>query len=212
MAIFAPFLSVLSFACPRSAKLCPQALSGFTKSNTTVYRHRVERDGDRVRLITREGYDWTKRFPWIAEVSGTETGVGDWLIETSSRERCSMDTDRVAGAAKDFAGKIESTVGDIAGDAKTEAAGRTREATGTAQNLYGQAKDAARDASDAAVSYAKDAYENSGDTFRDGSQAIARKVQESPLSAMLIAGGIGFALALLMSRQPRVPVRSRYFG
>ena len=172
----------------------------------------MERDGDRVRLITRGGYDWTKRFPWIAEVSGTETGVGDWLIETSSRERCSMDTDRVAGAAKDFAGKIESTVGDIAGDAKTEAAGRTREATGTAQNLYGQAKDAARDASDAAVSYAKDAYENSGDTFRDGSQAIARKVQESPLSAMLIAGGIGFALALLMSRQPRVPVRSRYFG
>jgi bifunctional non-homologous end joining protein LigD len=25
----------------------------------------VERDGARVRLITRNGYDWTKRFPWI---------------------------------------------------------------------------------------------------------------------------------------------------
>jgi bifunctional non-homologous end joining protein LigD len=31
------------------------------------YRLRVERDGDRVRLITRNGYDWTKRYPWIAE-------------------------------------------------------------------------------------------------------------------------------------------------
>ena len=33
------------------------------------YRMRVERDGDRVRLITRGGYDWTKRFPWIAEAA-----------------------------------------------------------------------------------------------------------------------------------------------
>src|SRR4249920_2823339 len=104
-----------------------------------------------------------------------------------------MDKDRIAGSAKDFAGKVEGAVGDIAGDAKTEAAGRVREATGTAQNLYGQAKDAAREATDAAVSYAKDAYENSGDTFRDGSQAIAKKVQDNPLGSMLIAGAIGTA-------------------
>ena len=124
-----------------------------------------------------------------------------------------MDEDRIAGSAKDFAGKVEGTVGDIADDAKTQAAGGVREATGTAQNLYGQAKDAAREASDAAVSYAKDAYENSGDTFRDGSQAIAKKVQENPLSSMLIAGGIGFALALLMTRPPRRPtLRQRYYG
>src|SRR5260370_34700769 len=31
------------------------------------YRLRVERAGDRVRLITRNGYDWTKRYPWIVE-------------------------------------------------------------------------------------------------------------------------------------------------
>jgi uncharacterized protein YjbJ (UPF0337 family) len=124
-----------------------------------------------------------------------------------------MDKDRFAGSAKDFAGKVEGTVGDIAVDAKNQAAGRVREATGTAQNLYGHAKDAAREATDATVSYAKDAYENSGDTFRDGSQAIAKKVQENPLGSMLIAGGIGFALALLMTRPPRrPPLRQRYFG
>jgi bifunctional non-homologous end joining protein LigD len=33
------------------------------------YRLRVERDGERVRLITRGGYDWTKRFPWIVEAA-----------------------------------------------------------------------------------------------------------------------------------------------
>ncbi|MGB6394063.1 MAG: CsbD family protein [Bradyrhizobium sp.] len=124
-----------------------------------------------------------------------------------------MDKDRIAGSAKDFAGKVEGAVGDIASDPRTQAAGRAREATGTAQNLYGQAKDAARDATDAAVSYAKDAYDNSGDTFRDGSQAIAKKVQDNPLGSLLIAGGIGFALALLMTRPPRrPPQRWRYYS
>ena len=79
------------------------------------------------------------------------------------------------------------------------------------QNIYGQAKDAARDATDAAVDYAKDAYENSGDTFRDGSAAVAKKVQDNPLGALMIAGSIGFALALLMTRPPRrPPQRWRY--
>jgi uncharacterized protein YjbJ (UPF0337 family) len=114
-----------------------------------------------------------------------------------------MDKDRIAGSAKDFTGKVEGTVGNMAGDAKAEVEGRFREAAGTAQNLYGQAKDAARDAKDAALDYAKDSYEKSGDTFRDGSQAIAKSVQDNPLGSLLIAGGIGFALALLMTRPPR---------
>ena len=33
------------------------------------FRLRVERDGDRVRLITRGGYNWTKRFPRIVEAA-----------------------------------------------------------------------------------------------------------------------------------------------
>jgi uncharacterized protein YjbJ (UPF0337 family) len=116
-----------------------------------------------------------------------------------------MDKDRIIGSAKDFAGKAEGTIGNMAGDARTEAQGRAREAAGTAQNLYGQAKDTARDVKDAAIGYARDSYEKSGDTFRDGSQAIAKSVQENPLGSLLIAGGIGFALALLMTRQPRRP-------
>ena len=117
-----------------------------------------------------------------------------------------MDRDRIVGTAKDFAGKAEGTVGNVAGDARAQAEGRFREASGTAQNLYGQAKDATRDAADAAMGYAKD-----GDTFRDGSQAIGRSVQENPLGSLLIAGGIGFALALLMARKPRGS-RGRYYS
>lgn len=88
-----------------------------------------------------------------------------------------------------------------------------REAAGTVQNLYGQAKDAALDAGETAVNYAKDAYENRGDTIRSGQQAMAKTVQDNPLGALLIAGGIGFALALLMTRPPRrPPPRWRYYG
>ena len=33
------------------------------------FRLLVHRDGDRVRLITRGGHDWTKRYPWIVEAA-----------------------------------------------------------------------------------------------------------------------------------------------
>src|SRR5712664_1455818 len=124
-----------------------------------------------------------------------------------------MDEDRIVGSAKDIAGKVEGAAGNLAGDAKTQAAGQAREAAGTVQDLYGQAKDAARDVGDAAASYAKDAYENSGDTLREGSEVVAKKVQDNPLGALLVAGGIGFALAMLMTRPPRrPPQRWRYYG
>ena len=124
-----------------------------------------------------------------------------------------MDTDRITGSAKEFAGRAEGAVGEMTADARMQASGRAREAAGTVQDLYGQAKDAARNAADTAAGSAKDAYEAGGDTFRDGSQAIARKVRDNPLGALLIAGGIGFALALLMARPARrPPPRWRYYG
>jgi uncharacterized protein YjbJ (UPF0337 family) len=115
-----------------------------------------------------------------------------------------MDEDRIVGSAKDIGGKLEGAVGDATGDAKTQASGRAREAAGTAQDLYGQAKDAARSVGDAATSYVRGAYENS-ETLRASSEAVAQKVQQNPLGSLLIAGCVGFALALLMTRPARRP-------
>jgi len=149
------------------------------------------------------------RGPRRVDFAGNGTGISliGYLRWTAGV--IAMDKDRIVGSAKDFTGRVEDAVGDAAGDAKTRASGRMREATGAVQDLYGQAKDAARNVGDAA----RDAYENSGDTLRDGSQAIAKKVQDNPLGSLLVAGGIGFALALLMTRSPRrPPPRSRYWG
>jgi uncharacterized protein YjbJ (UPF0337 family) len=115
-----------------------------------------------------------------------------------------MDKDRIVGSANGIGDKLEGAVSDATGDAKTEASGHVREAAGTAQDLYGQAKDAARTVTDAAIESTKDAYENS-ETLRAGSDAVAQKVQQSPLGSLFIAGCIGFALALLMTRPPRRP-------
>jgi bifunctional non-homologous end joining protein LigD len=41
---------------------------------------RLERDGDRVRLITRNGYDWITRYPWIVE-SALKNRVNQFVID-----------------------------------------------------------------------------------------------------------------------------------
>ena len=126
-----------------------------------------------------------------------------------------MDSNRVAGAAKSFAGKAESAIGRTAGDAGAEASGRMREAEGMAQRLYGQAKDtvkdtvtdAANDIGDAASGFAQQAMNAGSDYYRDGSRAVAAKVQEQPLGALLMAGVAGFALAMMLNRPARRPQR-----
>lgn len=62
-----------------------------------------------------------------------------------------VDTDRITGAAKDLAGKVQGAVGDLVGSNRSSVEGRARQAQGTAENVYGQAKDAARDVADRAT-------------------------------------------------------------
>jgi uncharacterized protein YjbJ (UPF0337 family) len=60
-----------------------------------------------------------------------------------------MDEDRLSGAAKNLAGKVEEGVGRATGDTKTQAHGQMKQAEGSIQDLYGQAKHAAGDTIDA---------------------------------------------------------------
>jgi bifunctional non-homologous end joining protein LigD len=54
---------------PTVGRVVPDSADWFHEIKYDGYRLRIERDGDRVRLITRGGYDWTRRFPWIAEAA-----------------------------------------------------------------------------------------------------------------------------------------------
>jgi ATP-dependent DNA ligase len=55
------------FCIPTRGTKAPHTPDWLHEIKYDGYRLRVERHGDRVRLITRNGYDWTKRYPWIVE-------------------------------------------------------------------------------------------------------------------------------------------------
>jgi bifunctional non-homologous end joining protein LigD len=57
------------FCLPTTGKLVPAGAEWFHEIKYDGYRLRVERDVRAVRLITRGGHDWTRRFPWIVEAA-----------------------------------------------------------------------------------------------------------------------------------------------
>jgi bifunctional non-homologous end joining protein LigD len=56
-----------AFDFPTRGTKVPHAPDWIHEIKYDGYRLRLKRNGDRVRLITRNGYDWTKRYPWIVE-------------------------------------------------------------------------------------------------------------------------------------------------
>ena len=56
-----------------------------------------------------------------------------------------MDKDRVNGAARNLAGKVKTAVGNVTGDEKLKAEGRTDKVVGKVQNVVGSLRDAKRE-------------------------------------------------------------------
>ena len=61
------FCRMYEFCIPAKSTAVPDGDSWLHEIKYDGYRLRLERDGDRVRLITSGGYNWTKRYPWIVE-------------------------------------------------------------------------------------------------------------------------------------------------
>jgi ATP-dependent DNA ligase len=57
------------FCIPTRATAVPDGPDWLHEVKYDGYRLRLERDGDRVRLLTRGGYNWTDRYPWIVEAA-----------------------------------------------------------------------------------------------------------------------------------------------
>jgi len=56
-----------------------------------------------------------------------------------------MNKDRIAGKAKDIAGRIERQTGEWTGDRKKQVEGAVKQVAGKTQNAVGKAKDAVKD-------------------------------------------------------------------
>src|SRR6476469_65394 len=60
---------LIEFCLPTSGKAVPSGPDWLHEIKYDGYRLRVERHGDQVKLTSRGGLDWTRRFPWIAETA-----------------------------------------------------------------------------------------------------------------------------------------------
>ena len=60
---------MFEFSLPTRATIVPSGPDWLHEIKFDGYRLRLERDGDRVRLITRGGYNWTSRYRWIVEAA-----------------------------------------------------------------------------------------------------------------------------------------------
>jgi ATP-dependent DNA ligase len=61
--------STFEFCLPTSATSVPDRPNWLHEVKYDGYRLRLERDGNCVRLITRGGYNWADRYPWIVEAA-----------------------------------------------------------------------------------------------------------------------------------------------
>ena len=94
-----------------------------------------------------------------------------------------MDENRVSGAAKNLAGKMEEGFGRATGDAKTRVQGQAKQAEGSIQDLYGQAVDSAGDAIDAV----RQMPASVDDTIR-------HYIESNPYTTAAIALGLGWLI------------------
>ena len=86
-----------------------------------------------------------------------------------------VNENRIEGAARNFGGKIEDAVGGLTGDTETQLRGKRDQFAGTMQNSFGSVLDEAGDWID----------------------SVLENTKSNPLTALLIAGTIGYMLRVL---------------
>jgi uncharacterized protein YjbJ (UPF0337 family) len=97
-----------------------------------------------------------------------------------------MDQNEIEGKAQKLGGKVQSAVGDLTGDTKTQAEGMGRQVYGKVQDAYGQVRDNAGEMGGQIL----DKLDELGGT-------LAQTIEERPFASVLVAGAIGYVLALL---------------
>lgn len=111
-----------------------------------------------------------------------------------------MDENKVEGTVRNLGGKVESAFGNMTGDAKLKAEGAADRVAGSAQKVYGQASESVRDGVNTIRSKAREMADDGGsqvlDQIEEAGDYIAEQVDNRPVTALLIAAGVGFLIAL----------------
>jgi uncharacterized protein YjbJ (UPF0337 family) len=94
-----------------------------------------------------------------------------------------MTDDRIAGTAKNAAGRLQEGYGRATDDPSHEVRGKMRQAEGAAQDTYGQAKEALADATRKAQ-----------DTAADARDVVRDMIEERPYTVAIAALAVGFIL------------------
>jgi len=118
-----------------------------------------------------------------------------------------MDENRFEGTARKVGGKVEGALGDMTGDTKLKTDGAMDKMAGSAQRTYGQAADKVRDVADKVG--AGDFGSQMLDQIEEAGDMLAEQVDARPITAVLIAAGVGFLIALATKPTPQVIYRRR---
>jgi bifunctional non-homologous end joining protein LigD len=73
-------LKAFDFCVPTRGTKVPGRPEWLHEIKYDGYRIRVERERDRVRLFSRNGHDWTDRYPWIVE-SAVKNRIKQFVID-----------------------------------------------------------------------------------------------------------------------------------
>ena len=120
-----------------------------------------------------------------------------------------MSDDRLKGLGRQASGKVESTIGDLTGDTKSQAQGRVDDVAGQAQRAYGRAKDTVQDATSQMSQSGGDYASSMLDQIEEYGDYVAEQVDQRPVTAVLIAAGVGFLIAMMTKPSKKVVYRRR---
>ena len=105
-----------------------------------------------------------------------------------------MNQDRLAGAAKNFGGKVEEGFGKVTGDASTEASGKIRQVEGELQDLYGRARDTAGQAAEVVRETAGQAAEVVRKQASSFEETLRDTIETRPYTAVAAALAVGWLI------------------
>jgi uncharacterized protein YjbJ (UPF0337 family) len=103
-----------------------------------------------------------------------------------------MNEDRIEGAATTLGGRVETNIGQVAGDKKMQSDGLVDQARGSAQNMFGGAQDVLRSALDQAPP-----------DVRVGVERAMVAVRKNPVLATLALGAVGLIVRRILGGTAR---------